>query len=100
MPDKLMPLSDSDFFGQYLRYKRRHSPDALTAPEIIETLGISDRQIGRLIRNNILNARKIGETRFCSKNSLIRYASSDHAILHIRNAIYVALLKQSQNWII
>ena len=79
MPDKLMPLPDSDFFGQYLRYKRQHSPDALTVPEIIETLGISERQIGRLIRNNILNARKIGETRFCSKNSLIRYASSDHA---------------------
>ena len=95
---KLTPLPDSDLFGQYLRYKWRNKSDALTTPEIIEMLGIGDRQIGRLVRNNILYTTKIGKTRFCSKNSLIRYASSDHSIRYVRNATYVALLRQSQNW--
>jgi hypothetical protein len=63
-----------------------------------KTLGISNQQIGRLIRKNILYATKISETRYCSKSSLIRYASSEHAIRYIRNATYVSLLKQSQNW--
>ena len=95
---KLHPLPDSDLLSQYLWYKWRHRPDALTTPEIIKMLGISNQQIGRLIRKNILYATKISETRYCSKSSLIRYASSEHAIRYIRNATYVSLLKQSQNW--
>ena len=61
-------------------------------------LGISNQQIGRLIRKNILYATKISETRYCSKSSLIRYASSEHAVRYIRNATYASLLKQSQHW--
>ena len=69
---KLHPLPDSELLSQYLWYKWRHRPDALTTPEIIKMLGISNQQIGRLIRRNILYATKISETRYCSKSSLIR----------------------------
>ena len=50
--------------------------------------------IGRLILKNVLYGVKIHDRRYCSKDSVLKYASSEQAIRSLYNETYTALIKQ------
>ena len=85
---------EPDRFYAYLQHKWRNKPDALTSREITEMIGVSNQHIGRLIQKNVLYGVKIHDRRYSSKDSVLKYASSEQAIRSLYNETYTALIKQ------
>lgn len=85
---------NSKKFKQYLIQRWKHEPDALSDRRVAELVGYQQQGIFRLCEKGEIFGVKIANKRYCSKESVILYFSSQAMLAKpYRTEVYTALIK-------
>lgn len=86
--------SDSERFGRFLTEKWAKYPDAITVQDVAKLMSCRPIRLYNLIESGKLFGAKVWNVTYCSKASLITYASSLTAVKRSKSKGYLKLIQE------